>query len=227
MHALLVSDRCRPGRRSRGPRTGGTVMRVAIAGAGKVGRSIAAELLGPRPRGAAHRPRGLDLPRRPVGRHLAAGRRVRDLVARRGAAADVPGRHRGHRRRQGQPGDLAAGQDRVRRPPGGRPRQPSQERVALQRRLGRRRRRLDAAAALRPGRRGRQRRRRRAADGVRTGRRQPRRAHPARPTHRSSARASATSDCRSTPRSSRSSATGGSSLRPPTTRSRPATSCSS
>jgi hypothetical protein len=40
-----------------GPETGRRLMRVAIAGAGNVGRSIAGELVGNGPRGAAHRAR--------------------------------------------------------------------------------------------------------------------------------------------------------------------------
>ena len=54
---------------------------------------------------------------------------------------------RRHRRRQGQPGRVAAGQDRVRGRPGGRPGQPPRERVAVHRGLGRRRRRVHAAHA--------------------------------------------------------------------------------
>ena len=97
-----------------------SLMRVAIAGAGSVGRSIARELLEQRPRGPAHRPRR----RRSIRRRRRAGRRVaarptpaRSRTLRGGRPRRLRRRRRRHRRRQGQPRRLAAGQDRVRRPP--------------------------------------------------------------------------------------------------------------
>ena len=127
---------------------GGPLMRVAIAGAGRSGAPSPARaaLNGHHP---AHRPRPGD-------------RRVPASSGRRSAGdtceiavldqADLPParcRDRRHRRRQGQPRRLAAGQDRVRRPPCRRAREPPEERVDVRRGVGRRRRGVDAADALR------------------------------------------------------------------------------
>ena len=71
-------------------------MRVVIAGAGSVGRSIARELLAQRPPGAAHRPRRRRRPGQPGARgQLAARRRLRDRRPARGR----PGRVRRRRGR--------------------------------------------------------------------------------------------------------------------------------
>ena len=94
---------------------GGALMRVAIAGAGNVGRSIARELIEQRPRRAAHRARpGEGRPgacRRRSGCWPTPASWPRCEEARL-AGCDVV--VVGHRRRQGQPGRVAAGQDRVR-----------------------------------------------------------------------------------------------------------------
>src|SRR5207237_1413450 len=82
---------------------------------------------------------------------MGARRCLRDqLPGRRGAAA-LPGGDRGDRRRQGEPGRVAAGQDRVRGAARGGAGESPGQRVAVQRVLGRGRRRLHPAAAFRPG----------------------------------------------------------------------------
>ncbi len=156
-------------------------MRVVIAGAGSVGRSIARELLG-----NGHEvllvdkdPAAIRVASVP-GRPVAARRRLRDRLPRRGRARRLRRRRRRDRRRQGQPRRLAAGQDRVRRAAHGRPGEQPEERVDVRRGLGGRRRRLDAAADDRPRRGGRLRRRPGADLHVPAGPRQHGRADPAR-----------------------------------------------
>ena len=155
-------------------------MRVAIAGAGAVGRSVALELID-----NGHEVLLIDKapavdPLRPrAGRPVAAGRRVRALVARGGPARDLRRRHRLHRRRQGQPRHLPAGQDRVLGAAHGRPRQPPEQRVAVQRVVGRRRVGVDAAPDVGARRGSRLGRRPRAAVHVPAEQHQPGRAHDA------------------------------------------------
>ena len=203
-------------------------MRVAIAGAGAVGRSIAGELLenGHEVLLIDKAPTAISVERVPAG-GVAARRRLRDHVAGRGGAPALQRGDRGHRRRQGQPGRLAAREDRVRRPARGRPGQQPQERVAVQRVLGRGRRRLHAAPDVGPGRGGGERRRPGPAAALQPRRRQPGRADAAagvgpgrHPGRRRGVAAR-------TPPWSRSSAAPGSSPRPARTPWRRATSCCS
>ena len=75
-------------RRIAGRPGGAALMRVVIAGAGSVGRSVAARAARERPPGAAHRQGPRRHPgRRRARRRVAARRRLRALVARRGGAA--------------------------------------------------------------------------------------------------------------------------------------------
>ena len=135
-------------------------MRVVIAGAGSVGRSIARELL---ENGHEvllidkdpHAIRVAAVPRRRV----AARRRVRDLLARGGRLADCDVVVAATGDDKVEPRRLAAGQDRVRRPPHRRPREQPEERVDVRRGVGRGRRRVDAAHDDGAGRGGRHRRR--------------------------------------------------------------------
>ena len=85
------------------------------------------------------------------GREHRVRRRLRAVGARGGADGAGRGRRGGHRRRRGQPGDLAARQAGVRGPARPGPREPPQERVALQRTVGRRCRGLSAAHPHRHG----------------------------------------------------------------------------
>ena len=165
LHVLTTDDQIdllQAGHRAATERTHG--MKVAIAGAGAVGRSIARELLA-----NGHDVLLIDkdptkiIEQRVPGADLAAGRRLRGRQPRAGRPGRLRGRRRRHRRRQGQPGHLAAGQDRVLGPPGRRPDQPPGQRMAVHRGLGRRRRRVDAAGAGRAGRGGGDGRRPRAA----------------------------------------------------------------
>ena len=124
----------------------GALMRVVIAGGGSVGRFIAEQL-----HEAGHDVLIIDndpavvrrgsQQRRAGGRPVARGRRVRGHeLAEAGLEQGRRGRGR-HRRRRGQPRDLAAGQAGVRRAACRRPRQQPEERVDVQRDVGRRRRR--------------------------------------------------------------------------------------
>ena len=149
-------------------------MRVAIAGAGAVGRSIARELIS-----NGHQVLLIDKepradPSRPGPRRRVAARRLlRALVAGGGPPRPLRRGHRRHRRRQGQPGHLAARQDRVRRAAHRRPGQPPQQRVAVHRGVGRRRQRLDPADHVGARRGGGHGRRPGAAVHVPPGQRQP------------------------------------------------------
>ena len=93
------------------------LMRVAIAGAGNVGRSIARELLD-----NGHEVLLIDTDPRAIkpdsvpGAEWLLADACELAVARGGRPADVPRGGRRDRRRQGQPRRVAAGQDRVRRP---------------------------------------------------------------------------------------------------------------
>ncbi|CAA9411841.1 MAG: TrkA-like protein, partial [uncultured Nocardioides sp.] len=159
-------------------------------------------------RGALHRPRAhRQRARRPADRQeplggeagaggqrrVAAGGLLRAVLPGGGPARPLRRGHRRHRRRQGQPGDLPARQDRVRRAPHRRAGEPPQQRVAVHRGVGRRRQRLDPAhhvGARRGGRHGRRprpavhlpsRQRQPGRDDVARGlavRRQAHRAHP-------------------------------------------------
>ena len=141
-----------------------------------------------RPPGAADRqgPRA-DQARAGPRRRVAARRLLRAVLPRGGPARPVRRGDRRDRRRQGQPGHLAAGQDRVRRAAHGRPGQPPQQRVAVHRGLGRRRQRVDPADHVRARRGGRHGRRPGPAVHVPPGQRQPGRADAARRTRRTSA----------------------------------------
>ena len=154
VHVLASADRCcdEVSADARRPAAGrGGLMRVAIAGAGKVGRSIAAELIE-----NGHEVMLIDKDPETIrpdsipGAQWLRRRRLRAGRAGEGGPGQLPGGDRRHRRRQGQPRRVAAGQDRVRRPARRGPGQPPQERVAVQRGLGRRRRRVDAAHARPP-----------------------------------------------------------------------------
>ena len=123
------------------------LMRVIIVGGGNVGTYIAAELAE-----AGHEvliveidPDRVGVGRRrpacPPGVDLARRRRLRGHPVRHGRARDGRRGRGRHRRRRGQPRDLAAGQAGVRRAPRRRPHQQPRERVAVQRDVGRRRRR--------------------------------------------------------------------------------------
>ena len=72
-------------------------MRVAIAGAGKVGRSIAGELLVHEHEVLLIDPEATTYRTDLAWRRLAARGRLRDLFARRSSTARVPSRDRGHR----------------------------------------------------------------------------------------------------------------------------------
>ena len=111
-------------------------------GAGNVGRSIAQELIdnGHQVMLIERQPRHAA-PGAGARRRVDAGRRLRAGQPAGGRPRRLRRGGRGHRRRQGQPGGVAAGQDRVRGAPGGGPGQPGRERVALHRAVGRRRRR--------------------------------------------------------------------------------------
>ena len=139
-------------------------MRVAIAGAGAVGRSIARELLGKQHEVLLIDKEPAKVERRPgPGAEWLLGDacEVANLEAAKLEECDVVvGRHR---RRQGQPRRVAARQDRVRGTPGRGPDQPSRQRVAVHRGVGRRRRGVHAAGARRAGRGGRRGRRHRPA----------------------------------------------------------------
>ncbi len=159
---------------------GGALMRVAIAGAGGVGRSIARELIdnGHDVMLIERDPDKVDPGRVPQAEWLQAdAAELASLEEARLQDCDVV--DLGHRRRQGQPGRLAAGQDRVRGPPGGRPDQPPGQRVAVHRGLGRRRRGVHPAGAGRAGRGGGLGRRPGPADDVPAGSGEPGRDHPA------------------------------------------------
>ena len=212
VHVLLVTDdiadAVEPSPAAR--RGGGALMRVAIAGAGKVGRSIAAGAHRERPPGDAHRPR----PARrssPAGSAGASGCRPTPASSPRWRrpACRLRRRDRGHRRRQGQPGRVAAGEDRVRGPPGRRPGQPPAQRVAVQRGLGRRRRGLHPAHAGGAGRGGGHGRRPGPADDA-SGRARPTSSRSrCRRTPRVAGRPVGDCGCRGTPRSWRSCAAAG------------------
>ena len=141
----------------------GSTMRVVIAGAGSVGRSIARELL----RNGHHvllvdrEADGERVQKVPDASWLQADACEIEALER-GGARRVRRRRRRDRRRQGQPRAVAAGQDGVRRPAHGRPGQQPEERVDVRRGVGRGRRGVDAAAHDRPRRGGRERRRPRA-----------------------------------------------------------------
>ena len=155
-------------------------MKVAIAGAGAVGRSIARELLQNK-----HDVLLIDkdpgkIDARPdPGCGVAARRRVRAGQPRGRLAGGVRRRHRRDRRRQGQPRRVAAGQDRVLGAAGGRADQPPGQRVAVHRGVGRRRRGVHAARACRARRGGCRGRRPRAAVRTARGSGEPGRGHPA------------------------------------------------
>ena len=117
-------------------------MRVAIAGAGNVGR-VHRE----RPRQASGHEvllieQNQDVVQRSVAprrrRRVDRRRRVRGGLAAARRARALRRRRRGHRRRRGQPRHLAARQAGVRRAARRRTREPPEERVAVQRELGRR-----------------------------------------------------------------------------------------
>ena len=135
-------------------------MRVAIAGAGSVGRSIARELLD-----NGHEVLLID--REPAAIKTQSVPKAEWLLADACEVASLEeaglqrlsGRHRRDRRRQGQPGRVAARQDGVRRAAHRRAGQQPEERVDVRRGVGRRRRGLDAAPDDRPRRGGGQRRR--------------------------------------------------------------------
>ena len=129
-------------------------MRVVIAGGGSVGRFIAEQL-----QDAGHDVLIIDQDPAVVKRHQSAGE-PRGVAWFQADACEVTQlaeaklsrgrRHgRGHRRRRGQPGDLAAVEAGVRRAPRRGPGEQPQERVDVQRDVGRRRRRVDAAPAHR------------------------------------------------------------------------------
>ena len=138
----------RPRRR---PDGGGALMRVAIAGAGNVGRSIARELLEQRPRGAAHRARAA----RHQGRHASPS--AEWLLADACELDDARARPACRRATWSSPPPVTTRSTWScrcwPRPssacPRRRPRQPPEERVAVQRGVGRRRRGVDAAPARR------------------------------------------------------------------------------
>ena len=113
-----------------------SAMKVAIAGAGAVGRSIARELVENHDVTLIERnPDHIDVDADP-GRALAPRRRVRADPARVGEARGVRRGDRRDRRRQGQPRAQPAGQDRVRGAACGGPRQRSAQRVAVRRGWG-------------------------------------------------------------------------------------------
>ena len=148
----------------RGPR-----MRVIVTGGGAVGRHLAVDLV---ERGhevtliEQNRALADKLRSWARGREHRVRRRVRAVGARGGADGAGRGRRGGHRRRRGQPRDLAARQAGVRGPARAGPREPPEERVALQRTMGRRRRGLPAAHPHRHGGGSRHRRRPGATDPV-------------------------------------------------------------
>ena len=152
-------------------------MRVAIAGAGAVGRSIARELIenGHQVLLIDKNPSSIRPERVPNAEWLLADSCELSSLAE-AQLGQVRRGDRRHRRRQGQPGHLAARQDRVRRAAHGRPGQPPQQRVALHRGLGRRRQRLDPAHHVGARRGGRLDRRPGAALHLPPGQRQPGRA---------------------------------------------------
>ena len=121
-------------------RPGGGLMRVAIAGAGAVGRSIARELIG-----NGHEvllidkePASIKPERVPDAEWLLADAcELSSLEEARLEDCDVVIAATGDDKANLV--DLAAGQDRVRRPPHGRPGQPPEQRVAVHRGVGRRR----------------------------------------------------------------------------------------
>ena len=167
---------CAAGRRSR--RRRGSAMRVAIAGAGAVGRSIARELLGNK-----HEVLLIDkepdkiAPERIAGANWLLGDACEVANLEDADARGLRRRGRRHRRRQGQPRRVAAGQDRVLGPARGRPHQPPGQRVAVHRGVGRRRRRVDAAGPGRARRGGSRGRRHRAAVRPARGSGEPGRGH--------------------------------------------------
>ena len=143
-------DRRSPRRRREGR---ALTMRVAIAGAGNVGRSIAQELIGNGHQVMLIERQPADAaPGAGAGRRVDARRRVRAGQPGGGRRGQLRRGGRRDRRRQGQPGGVAAGQDRVRGAAGGRPGQPGRERVAVHRAVGRRRRGQQAAPDGRAGR---------------------------------------------------------------------------
>ncbi len=129
-----------------------SLMRVAIAGAGAVGRSIARELV----RSKHHvmlLERKLEHVEPDVIPEADGCTRTRVSSASSSRATrDVRRRHRCDRRRQGQHRGESAREDGVRGAPRGRPRQRSAQRVAVRRILGRGRGGVDAAHARLAGR---------------------------------------------------------------------------
>ncbi|CAA9343922.1 MAG: TrkA-like protein, partial [uncultured Nocardioidaceae bacterium] len=120
-----------------------------------------------RPRADRQRPPGAA-DRQGAGQHqagagaagrVAAGRLVRDVVAGGGQARALRRGDRGYRGRQGQPGHLAARQDRVQRPAHGGAGEPPEQRMAVHRGVGGRRQRVHPAHHVRARRRGGERRR--------------------------------------------------------------------
>ena len=156
------------------------VMRIAIAGAGSVGRSIAGELVenGHQVMLIDRDPEAIKPERIEAAEWVQADACELSLAGG-GRPADLRRGDRLHRRRQGQPGGVAAGQDRVRGRPRGRPGQRPAQRVAVHRRLGRRRGGVDTAHPGRAGRGGRDGRRPGAAVHPAPGSGQPGRGHPA------------------------------------------------
>ena len=112
-------------------------MRVAIAGAGTVGRSIAQELID-----NGHQVMLIERELSNIDPESVEAAEWVHADACELASLEEAGletlrrRHRRHRRRQGQPGGVAAGQDRVRGAPGGRPGQRPDERVAVRQNWG-------------------------------------------------------------------------------------------